>query len=95
LRREGIDEDELSEALRALGHADRRRFVGACLHRSRTAGELAALSSLAPASVSEHLKVLRKTALLELDVRGRYWMYRTSATVLRKVIAALQDVAKS
>jgi DNA-binding transcriptional ArsR family regulator len=47
------------------------------------------LSLLAPASVSEHLKVLRKTLLLELDVNGRFWLYRTNPAVLRAVIARL------
>lgn len=81
--------------LRALAHSDRRRFVRACLHEARTAGELAALSDLAPASVSEHLKVLRKSLLLELDVQGRFWLYRTNVAVLRDVLAALGALEQS
>jgi len=50
------------------------------------------MSSPAPASVSEHLKVLRKTLLLELDVRGRFWLYRTNASVLRRVVNALESL---
>jgi DNA-binding transcriptional ArsR family regulator len=45
---------------------------------------------LAPASVSEHLKVLRKSGLLELDKRGRFWMYRTNAAALRAAATALE-----
>ncbi len=83
----------MSEALRALSHPDRRRFMQACLERPCSAGELASLSALAPASVSEHLKVLRKTALLELEVHGRFWLYRTNTAILRKVIARLEPLA--
>ena len=76
--------------LRALSHPDRRRFIRACLREPRSAGDLAALSALAPASVSEHLKVLRKTSLLVLEVRGRFWLYRSNAALLRDVIGQLE-----
>jgi DNA-binding transcriptional ArsR family regulator len=75
--------------LRALAHADRRRFIVACRSGPRTAGELAALSALAPASASEHLKVLRKARLLDLEVKGRFWLYRTNTDMLERVLAAL------
>jgi DNA-binding transcriptional ArsR family regulator len=48
---------------------------------------------LAPASVSEHLKVLRKSGLLELDKRGRFWMYRTNQAALRDAARALGKLA--
>lgn len=81
---------ELDEALRALAHAERRLFLRECLARECAAGELADISSLALASVSEHLKVLRKTGLLTLEVRGRFWMYRTDPARLQQALAALQ-----
>jgi DNA-binding transcriptional ArsR family regulator len=87
-----LDEPALDEILRALSHAQRRQFVNACLVQERAAGELAELSHLALASVSEHLKVLRKCGLLILEVRGRYWMYRTDRQLLRTVLAALAQL---
>ncbi len=66
----------------------------ACLAQPRTAGELAASSDLAAASVSEHLKVLRKSTLLELEVQGRFWLYRTNTSVLHAVITALRALAQ-
>jgi DNA-binding transcriptional ArsR family regulator len=63
--------------------------VRACLDRSRPAGELVGLVGLAPASVSEHLKVLRKAGVLMLDKRGRFWLYRTNPEVVRKAALAL------
>ena len=75
--------------LRALSHAERRLFVGACVDAARAAGELAELSSLSIATVSEHLKVLRKSGLLTLDKRGRNWFYRTDLKVLEAAIDRL------
>jgi DNA-binding transcriptional ArsR family regulator len=66
--------------------------VSACVDQPRAAGDLAAMIDLAPASVSEHLKVLRKSGLLELDKRGRFWMYRTDPAVLRDAVAALEKL---
>jgi len=85
-----VTDAELDEAVRALAHAERRLFVRECLGRECAAGELAEISSLAIASVSEHLKMLRKTGLLTLEVRGRFWMYRTDPARLHQVLAALQ-----
>jgi DNA-binding transcriptional ArsR family regulator len=72
-----------------LAHPQRRLFVRACLARERAAGELAELSNLSLASVSEHLKVLRKVGLLTLEVRGRFWIYRSERGMLRGVLAEL------
>jgi DNA-binding transcriptional ArsR family regulator len=52
------------------------------------------LTDLAAASVSEHLKVLRKTGLLVLERSGRYRRYRAAPTVVSEVarlIAASVD----
>jgi DNA-binding transcriptional ArsR family regulator len=73
----------LDERLRALAHPVRRQLVAACLAEPRPAGELVELTALAPASVSEHLKVLRKTGLLVLEARGRFRLYATDPHVVR------------
>ena len=78
--------------LRALSHPDRRAFVAACKTEARAAGDLADLSELSLATVSEHLKVLRKSGLLALEKRGRFWFYRTDAAVVERAaneVAAL------
>jgi DNA-binding transcriptional ArsR family regulator len=68
--------------------------VQACLDELRSAGELAQLIDLAPASVSEHLKVLRKSGLLELDKRGRFWMYRADPAALRVASTGIARLAR-
>jgi len=80
---------QLDELLRAVSHSDRRTFLRLCRDQEVSAGELAESSALALASVSEHLKVLRKTGLLVQKRRGRFLLYRTDSTLLRKIIASL------
>jgi DNA-binding transcriptional ArsR family regulator len=83
----------LDELFRALAHPARRTLLSACADRPRAAGDLAAMIDLAPASVSEHLKVLRKSGLLVLDKRGRFWMYRTNGAALSEAAAALEKLS--
>jgi DNA-binding transcriptional ArsR family regulator len=78
--------------LRALSHPDRRMFVVACRDKARAAGELAEMSSLSVATVSEHLKVLRTAGLLVLDKQGRNWFYRTDVRVLEAAIEGLGEL---
>lgn len=87
-----MQSEKFDEALRALTHPDRRKFVRACLTVERAAGDLAALSGLSLATVSEHLKVLRKSGLLQLDRKGRFWMYRTNTNLLNKVTDELAKI---
>ncbi len=63
-----------------------------CLDAPQAAGELAARSGLAAATVSEHLKVLRKAGLVVLDRRGRFWLYRTDGEALTRVVAAVSAI---
>lgn len=83
---------DLDEVLRALAHPARRAFLRACLTQARAAGDLSTLTNLSVATVSEHLKVLRKTGLLQLDRQGRFWMYRTDADLLETVAAAVCEL---
>jgi DNA-binding transcriptional ArsR family regulator len=51
------------------------------------------MTDLAAASVSEHLKVLRKTGLLVLETRGRWRVYRSNPSLLQLAAKALADLA--
>ncbi len=83
---------DLDLVLRALSHPERRQFVLACRDNPRAAGELAELSSLSIATVSEHLKVLRNSGLLVLDKQGRNWFYRTDPAVLSATLKHLRKL---
>ena len=87
-------DSDLDEMLRALAHAERRKFLVACRTGRQAAGDLALLSDLSLATVSEHLKVLRKTGLITLQKEGRFWWYRTDPAQLGRAITALRALAK-
>jgi DNA-binding transcriptional ArsR family regulator len=78
-------EDELDELLRALASQHRRDILRQIWDRERGAGELAAHLGLAAPSVSEHLKVLRKSGLVEMRVAGTYRLYRASPRRMREL----------
>jgi len=59
---------------------------------AHTAGELAELFELAPASASEHLKVLRKHGLVDLTVNGTFRIYRTRRQAVVRLRRLLDDV---
>ena len=52
-------------------------------------GQISDRLDLAPATVSEHLKVLRKTGLVRLERRGAQWRYRADPARVRAVLHAL------
>ncbi|QPP07831.1 winged helix-turn-helix transcriptional regulator [Streptomyces bathyalis] len=71
-----VEPDDLDELLRAVASRHRRRILFEVWRRERGAGELTERLGLAPASVSEHLKVLRKTGLVTMRADGTYRLYR-------------------
>ena len=83
--------NELDELVRALSHASRRRILRICSDGFVAAGDIASDIDLALASVSEHLKVLRKTGLVELDREGTRWLYCTNGDRVNQVLDALQS----
>ena len=58
--------------------------------QAQAAGELAAAAGLSAASVSEHLKVLRKTGLVVLERQGRFRLYRTEPSSALEVARAIE-----
>ena len=62
--------------LRALAHPARREILRLCWDRPASAGSLSAALELAPASTSEHLKVLRKSELVVLTKDGTFRWYQ-------------------
>jgi DNA-binding transcriptional ArsR family regulator len=70
------DTEDLDELLRAMASAHRRAILQHVWASERGAGEMADRLGLAPASVSEHLKVLRKIGLVTMRVDGTYRLYQ-------------------
>ncbi len=84
-----LDDNDLDEALRALSHSTRRAMIRLTLEREVPATELAELLGVAAATASEHLKVLRKTGLVQLTADGTWRRYRAMPARLAAVLAAV------
>ncbi|MEO1482759.1 MAG: metalloregulator ArsR/SmtB family transcription factor [Myxococcota bacterium] len=76
--------------MRALANTERRELLRLCLDAPMSAGDLAQHFSLALASVSEHLKVLRKTGLVDVQKSGRHWMYQANRPALDALLHRLE-----
>ena len=83
-------EDELDELLRALASQHRRDILRQIWNQERGAGELVTHLGLAAPSVSEHLKVLRKSGLVEMRVAGNYRLYRAAVHRMRELARLLE-----
>jgi len=83
------DTGDLDELLRAMASAQRRSILQHVWVRERGAGELADRLGLAPASVSEHLKVLRKVGLVAMRVDGTYRLYQAQPERLGELLHLL------
>jgi len=85
-------EEAFDDLVRALANPNRRRIVQECWAAGRSAGELAELLELAPASASEHLKVLRKHELVDLTINGTFRIYRTRHQAIVRLRRLLDTV---
>src|SRR5687767_9884686 len=83
------DAADLDELLRAIASPHRRSILQHVWACERGAGELAELLGLAPASVSEHLKVLRKTGLVAMRVDGTYRLYQARTERMSELLRLL------
>jgi len=81
--------DDLDACLRALAHHTRRAILRLTLADSTPAMDLAEALDIAPATASEHLKVLRKTGLVDLTASGTQRLYDANPDRIETVIAAL------
>jgi DNA-binding transcriptional ArsR family regulator len=85
---EGVEigsDDEADELLRALAHPARRQILRECWHANVSAGALAVALDLGPPSVSEHLRVLRKSELVVLTRSGTFRHYQTNTGLVEAV----------
>ncbi len=82
-------DDEIDEALRALSHHTRRAILRLTGEDAVPAMSLAERLDIAPATASEHLRVLRKTGLVDLTASGTQRLYRANRSRIGAAIAAL------
>lgn len=81
-----MTEQELDSLLRAVANSSRRKILKLVWKRKMAAGDIATRLGLAGASVSEHLKVLRKSGLVVLEREGTWWFYRADQQKINRLI---------
>lgn len=76
----------LDEVFGALANPTRRDILDALLDGECTAGELAGKFDMARPSVSEHLRLLRASGLVEERQEGRHRFYRVTGEPMVELI---------
>src|SRR5947209_15367501 len=80
--------------MRALGSRTRREILRLIWDRELAAGEIARAFSLAGATISEHLAVLRAAGLVEMTRAGTSRRYRARPAALAGLHGALEGGTK-
>ncbi len=73
----------------ALASPVRREILWLVRDREVAAGELARMCELSPATISQHLTVLRGAGLVQQRVEGTFRLYRAEAELLARIHAVL------
>src|SRR5215212_9872566 len=85
---------DLDAILRALRAPARREILTLIWEEDRAAGDIAAAFSLTPATISEHLRVLRQAGLVEMTRLGTSRRYRARPEALAGLHGILEGPAK-
>jgi DNA-binding transcriptional ArsR family regulator len=85
---------DLDAILRALGAPARREILGLIWDRDRAAGDIASAFELTPATISEHLRVLRQAGLVEMTRVGTSRRYRARPEALAGLHGMLEGPSK-
>src|ERR1700743_2914080 len=83
----------LDATFRALSDPTRREILQLLKTRALPAGEIAARFTMAFASVSHHLQVLRDAGLVQSRREGQFIIYSLDTTVFQDVLQHLLDLA--
>jgi DNA-binding transcriptional ArsR family regulator len=85
---------DVDAVLRALRAPARREILGLIWERDLPAGEIAAAFSLTPATISEHLSILRAAGLVDMTRVGTSRRYRARQGALEGLYGALEGATK-
>lgn len=80
----------LAEILKALANPGRLRIVAALCKGSQNVGCLAGRLGLDPAIVSQQLRILRMSGLVEASRSGGFADYRLAEPRLKELVACLE-----
>lgn len=79
---------------RALGHAHRLELLEHLAQGERAVEQLAAVTGLAFANVSQHLQLLRRNGLVAARRSGKQMLYRLADGPVIEVISALRRISE-
>jgi ArsR family transcriptional regulator, arsenate/arsenite/antimonite-responsive transcriptional repressor len=79
--------------IKVLGDDTRRRIVELLLSRNLCVGALAQILGYSEAAISQHLKILRETGLVNGTKHGYYMHYTVNRALLKKTGHALIEWA--
>ena len=85
--------EDLSLVLKALSDKTRLKIVYLLLEYDFCVGALAKNLGLSEATVSQHLKVLRKAGLVSGEKRGYYTHYNLNTPLFEEAAKALEEIA--
>jgi DNA-binding transcriptional ArsR family regulator len=85
---------DIDAVLRALNAPARREILGLIWDREMAAGDIAAAFALTPATISEHLSVLRAAGLVDMTRVGTSRRYRARREALNGLHGALEGETK-
>jgi DNA-binding transcriptional ArsR family regulator len=86
---EGLS-DHLAGMLKALGHSSRLRLVAALCEGEENVGALAGRLGQEPAIVSQQLRILRMSGLVEATRAEGYALYRLAQPRLKELVLCLE-----
>jgi DNA-binding transcriptional ArsR family regulator len=86
-----MTDDELDQALRALAHPARRTIMRVTATVRLPAGRVAIILGMAPATASEHLRVMRGAGLADVTVEGARRLYGAVPARVDEVTAELLE----
>src|SRR4051812_34557931 len=91
---EASPDADLDAVLRALRASARREILTLIWEQDRAAGDIAAAFALSPATISEHLRVLRQAGLVEMTRAGTSRRYRARPEALAGLHGMLEGPSK-
>ena len=86
---------DVVKLFKALSVETRLRIVQLLFRRTLCVGALSNLLGVSPGAVSQHLRVLRDTGLVEADRRGYFIHYYVAPGVAARCRAAMESIFKS
>lgn len=91
-----IDDERLAEACKALGHPARIQILRHLLDEDRCiCGRIVEVMPLAQSTVSQHLKVLRDSGLIQGEIEGPKTCYCVNKAALARLALAIGTLTPS